>query len=165
MPDFGHAAVDQARDIRMIERGQHAPLAQEQALFEFGKQSAPQDFHRDLLLEIAADALAEKHRGHAALAEQPHDAEHADLPADHAFGFDLFRIHALGVFDDRLVEEAARVVFGEQAQQGFALRRIGNVRREPRFAVERIHLAQHVERFTQPRADVAGGIAIGHQRN
>ncbi len=78
----GEAAVDQPRDIRMVEAREHAALALEEALLDLRVEPAPEQLDRDVLAEVAALARTEKHGRHAALAEQAHEPEHADALPD-----------------------------------------------------------------------------------
>src|ERR1044071_4379411 len=66
------AAVDEPRDVRMLERGEDLPLLAE-ALHERLADSAAHELDRDALRELAV-ADREKDRSHSAAAELTHDA-------------------------------------------------------------------------------------------
>ena len=65
---LGLAAIEQVRDVGMIEAGEDLSFLT-QAAQAVGGRKAAQDLDRDALLEAAIDALGEKNRAHAAGAE------------------------------------------------------------------------------------------------
>ena len=77
----GRAAVEQPRDVRMIERRQDLAFELQPALHLARQQPAPHQLDRDLLLELLVGALGEEHLAHAAAAEAAHDAIGADALA------------------------------------------------------------------------------------
>ncbi len=167
----GDAAVDQTRDMRMVEAGEHLAFALEQALLEFGIQSAAQYFDRHLLAKIHADALGEKHRGHAALAEFAHKTKAADLASDVVLGLQFGDGDAGVELRHRRIENAAVAVSGEQAAQGFAVVRRRDVLAHPRLALGGRQLnrdvkpiAQAVERVVGIDRKIRFGIVSLHSR-
>ncbi len=158
----GEAAVDQARDVGVVEARQHLALAQEQALLDLGIESAAQKLDRDVLAEIAAFARAEKNRRHAALAEQAHEAERADALADetlreHVVGAELARVLA-----DRRIQKTAIgfVGRGKQTQQRGAFVQIEHVCGDPR-RMRAVRQIQHrIEQRAQPRERSAACIGM-----
>jgi hypothetical protein len=68
------AAVEQARDIRMIERRQDLAFELQPALDMPRQQPASHQLDCDLLPELLVGALGQEHLAHAAAAEAAHDA-------------------------------------------------------------------------------------------
>ncbi len=79
---FGNAGVDKTRDVRVIERCQQLPFAQEQTLLELGVQTTPQQLHGDALRHVASFTFGEEHGGHAATADFCDKTKSADLRSD-----------------------------------------------------------------------------------
>ena len=77
----GRAAVEQPRDVRMVERREDLALELQPALDVARQQPAPHQLDRDLLLELLVGALREEHLAHAAAAEAAHDAIRTDALA------------------------------------------------------------------------------------
>ena len=153
---LGHAAVDQACDVRVLQRREHAAFALEQALFEFRIQAAAQQLDRGLLAEIRVLALPKENRRHAALSERAHEAERTDAAADQAFRRKLSRGQARGVLVRGSVEETVAVVRGEQIAQALAQARIGNVCMDPARTRLRRLFEQRIESLAQ--GILGGGI-------
>ena len=84
--EVGHAlrraAVDQPRDVRMLERGQDLPFETE-SFPQLRRVAVPRrNFQRDglLVLEVVADRL--EHQAHAAVSDLADDAIGAEAPPD-----------------------------------------------------------------------------------
>lgn len=69
----GVAAVEQARDIGMVEVGEDLPLAPH-SIGRITGRDAAQQLDRDAPFERIVDALGEEHRAHAAAADLAHEA-------------------------------------------------------------------------------------------
>ncbi len=74
----GGAAIEQARDVRMVEPGEDLPLGAEAPHDRLGVHPAFQDLERDTFVERVVVAHREINRAHAALAELAHEAVGAD---------------------------------------------------------------------------------------
>ena len=74
----GRAAVEQARDVRMIERRQDLAFELQPALHMSRQGPASDQLDRDLLLELLVGAIREEDLAHAATPETAHDAIRAD---------------------------------------------------------------------------------------
>ncbi len=82
-------AVEEARDVRVLERRQHLPLDAEAPLQIGVGDGAPDDLDRDLLLELAVDALGEVDRAHPAPPELAQDPVGAEARAEVGIDDDL----------------------------------------------------------------------------
>ena len=76
----GHAAVEQPRDVRMIERREDLSLGAEAVASMSASEPAAQQLERDLLLELSVGALGEEDAPMPAAAELADDAIGADDP-------------------------------------------------------------------------------------
>jgi hypothetical protein len=76
------AAVDQSRDVRMLEPRQDAALLHEPAKHARGAMLDQLD--GDALLELPIHALAKEHAPHPAAADLAHHAERTDVLGDRA---------------------------------------------------------------------------------
>ncbi len=74
MPSGATTAVEQARDVRVLECREDLPLHAQAALNLRREQPAAHDLQRDALLILLIGALREVHVAHAAGAELAHDA-------------------------------------------------------------------------------------------
>ncbi len=81
-----HAAVDETRQMRVIQPCQNPPLAQETHLHIVEIEPAPDQLQRDFLLKVRTFALAPIHHAHAAAPNALDHAERAEKRADQAFG-------------------------------------------------------------------------------
>src|SRR4030095_14420219 len=79
---FGHAAVEQARDVRVVEPGQNAALLAKAALDLAGHQTWPDQLDGDLFAVSAAGALGQKTHTHPS---SP-DFAHNPIWSDHSTG-------------------------------------------------------------------------------
>src|SRR5690606_463900 len=61
-----HAAIEQARDVRMAQRGEDLPLGPEAPSIPLRGQAGPQQLAGSALLRLAVRALGEHHATHAA---------------------------------------------------------------------------------------------------
>ena len=80
-PSARDAAVEQPRDVGMVERRENLSLGAEAVVIDLGVEAGAQQLERDLLLERAVGALGEEHARHAAAADLANDAIRADAPA------------------------------------------------------------------------------------
>ena len=80
-PVLGRAAVEEPRDVRVLEAREDAPLAGEAREDFVRRHAASQELDRDALVEEAVGALGEEDLAHAAAPE----------PAEHAVGTDALR--------------------------------------------------------------------------
>src|SRR5207248_3651126 len=71
---FGHAAVEQARDVRVIEAGQDLSFVAEMAQHRIGVHAPLDQLDRDTLLILLIRALGQINRAHPATAEFAQDA-------------------------------------------------------------------------------------------
>ena len=78
----GRSAVDQRRDVRMLEPGQHASLTVEAGEDLAGIEPGTEQLDRDLLVEGAVGAFGEVDVPHAARTDPSHQAPRTDLLAD-----------------------------------------------------------------------------------
>ena len=69
----GRAAVEQARDVRVLERGEDLPLGAKRASMQLGVQPRRHDLDRHPLRELAVGALGQVDRAHAAAADLAFD--------------------------------------------------------------------------------------------
>jgi hypothetical protein len=81
------AAVDQARDVRVLQMREDLPFLAE--ALQQAEGGVGQQFDRDALFEMAVGALGQQHDAHAAAPEFAHDAPHADAVAERDARFDL----------------------------------------------------------------------------
>jgi hypothetical protein len=77
----GRAAVEQSRDVRVVERGERASFVMKPAQDEVGIHSALHHLHRDQFAEVALSALGQINRAHAAAPQLAHDVIRADARA------------------------------------------------------------------------------------
>ena len=91
------AAVEEPRDVRMVQRGEDLPLVAEAADDQLRVHAAADHLDGDRVLEIAG-APGQIDRAHAAASDAALDHVGADLPAD-------VRVVVFGVFER--VERAA----------------------------------------------------------
>ena len=77
-PVAGGAAVEQAGDVRVIQRREDLPFIAKAAQDEFRIHAALDELDGDLLLELCVITLCEVDRAHAALADPSQDAIRAD---------------------------------------------------------------------------------------
>ena len=63
--------IEQSRDVRMLQAGEHAALARKALLRRVPDESEVQQLDRDLSFESAVAAMCEPHGAHAAEAENP----------------------------------------------------------------------------------------------
>ncbi len=118
------AAVEQTRDVRMTESGQHLPFAAEALEKIAGLETGAQDLHRDLLLELPVVAFCPVHPAHAAGTDFPDDAIGSNTPirpvviivlrirkeVDHRRRID--EVIALGVRGKQLLDLALQLAVG-----------------------------------------------------
>ena len=69
MTGLVHAAVEQARDLRVLKPGQDLPLGAEATEEDVALEAGRDTFESDLLLELAVHTFGQKHRAHAAAAD------------------------------------------------------------------------------------------------
>ena len=81
MPSRRGAAVEEPRDVRVLEHREDAPLFAKPADHHGAGQAAPDELDRDLLIEFAVGALGEEHGTHAAVPELAHDSVRTDAAA------------------------------------------------------------------------------------
>ncbi|HKP14267.1 MAG TPA: hypothetical protein VJZ91_19255 [Blastocatellia bacterium] len=74
------AAVQEARDVRVVERGEDLPLAAETAGEVGVGETAPHELERDLLLKLSVRALGEEDRAHPAAAQLAQNPVGPELP-------------------------------------------------------------------------------------
>src|SRR6185503_10131428 len=65
------AGIEQTRDVRMLQAGQHAPFARKALLRWMPDERGIQELHRDLPFEATVAAMREPHGAHAAEPERP----------------------------------------------------------------------------------------------
>ena len=150
----GDAAVDQARDRRVRERGQRLPFAPEQLLLQFRIRAAPQQFHRHALMEVDVFAFAEEHARHAALAEGRYQPERADALADPCLRrAGVFALHRIDHGRHRGVQQQrfGACVRGEQRLQVVAIGRVGAVPVHPVAPCLGGQVHDRIERLAQGR--------------
>jgi hypothetical protein len=85
-PFFGRTAVEQPRDLRVLELGQDLALAAESAEQILVAQWRGDDLDRHLLVELVVGACREIHRAHAAAADLPGDLVRPEAPPGPADG-------------------------------------------------------------------------------
>ena len=127
--DVGHAilggpAVQQPRDVGMIQGRQDAPLLEEPLHQRAARRSAAHDLDRHLLLEGGIGALREVHHGHPALSQLPDDPVGPDRSARDGRRGALERrrgdrLRGAAGHDRRGFQEVAGS--GVRAQEGFHL--------------------------------------------
>ena len=83
---LGRVAVEQARDVRVIEAGEDLPLVAEAAQHGLRVHAALDELDGDLLLVLAVGAPREIDRAHPAAADPLQDLPVADDLADQAVG-------------------------------------------------------------------------------
>ncbi len=116
-PVGGDAAVEEARDVGVLQPRENLPLAEEAAENLAAEWPAANELERDVLLELAVGAIGQEHPAHAAVADL---ADHAVRPDAVAglfpfLGLDLRRRgvdQARGVDHRRRLEELLRVGVG-----------------------------------------------------
>src|SRR4030095_14972147 len=103
LPPYGRAAVEQASDVRMIERSQYLPLAQESFAHKIRFHAGLDEFDGDSLSEFVVVAHGFIHRAHAAASDQARQAIWTDALARKFIG----RRGGDGVrrFFDRVIEK------------------------------------------------------------
>ncbi|MBA8887615.1 hypothetical protein FHW12_001829 [Dokdonella fugitiva] len=77
------AGVDEARDVRVLQRGEQAVLAREARRGVGAETCARDEFERDPLRDRIVVAFGEVDHAHAAAREFPHDAECAEAGSGH----------------------------------------------------------------------------------
>ena len=82
----GRAAIEQARDVGMIEAGQDLPLVPESPQDEIGIHAPLDDLDGDLLPEMIVSANSPVHRPHAPAADLFDDAVGPNAPSDGGIG-------------------------------------------------------------------------------
>ncbi len=134
----GLAAVEQARDVRVVQAGQDLPFLA-QAAQAVGGRKAAQQLDRHALVEAAVDALGEEHRAHAA------GTEFADQPV-RTEAVAVRRRQARRAGAERARQRIVGVGVGfEQAAQGGAFVLAQRQRGEGGFALVRRQGAQAFE--------------------
>ena len=83
---LGRAAVEQPRDVRVIEASEDLALVAEAAQHRLRIHAALDELDRDLFLVLAVGAPREIDRAHSAAADALQDFPVADGLADHAIG-------------------------------------------------------------------------------
>ncbi len=159
----GEATIEEARDVRMIEPGEDAPLLHEAAHDLVAVHAALEQLERNLLHEAAVAALGEIHLAHAAATEQALQLERADGVAGRCAGRGFGRLRAEAIDHGRrhrahaVVEHAAAAVGGEQALDfGGEFRVLAMQLRDPRRARRIVEIQHLVEQLAG--AAKAGGI-------
>ena len=125
------AAIDQARDVRMIELGQGFAFAPERLLAVFGMQADAQDLDRDRARRARRVGMGAIHHGHAAFADAALEHVGTDLFADPVGG-----VGEMGVGFDagEMVVDAIQQMFGgdraglDQVADACPQRGVGTVR-------------------------------------
>ena len=148
-----HAAVDEARDRRMRQLGQDAPLLHEATLAVVSMEATPQQFERDLLPEAGLFALGQPDLAHAALAERARELERADALSRRRGC--RSRLCARGAARperaDRAIQHAALGVGGQHALERGGQLGVGRSPfREARRARRRVELHELVEAGQRP---------------
>src|SRR5262245_23219351 len=100
----GRAAVDQPRDVRMIEAREDLPFGAEPAYQAARSDAAAHDLDRHLLVKLIVRTHRAIHIAHAALTDQRDDLVRTDAPIEPALRPRL-RERVRGVRDGWLIEK------------------------------------------------------------
>ncbi|HEX7768551.1 MAG TPA: hypothetical protein VF422_00825 [Dokdonella sp.] len=161
----GDAAVDEARDARMLQQGEDAPLACEALALQGAFEPGAHELQRDLLRVRAIGALGQPDDGHAATAEFTQQPPGADLLAcSRRLGNVL---EGLGVLQPVLLQHC---VLEESADARLACEQVEHERGDARIAGLRAHPGfaigcGSVERGVEQALDriPAWGVRGGHR--
>ena len=77
----GDAAIEEARDVGMLQPRQNLPLAEKAPVNLTAEGPASHELQRNLLLELAVGTIGQEHAAHAAMADLPDQAVRSDAIA------------------------------------------------------------------------------------
>ena len=124
---FGRAAVEQPRDVGVIERGQNLPLGAKTAQHLVAFRSAFEELDGDLFFILPVGALGQIDRAHAAAPQLTQDAMGADPSTDHCT---LFFAAFICPSEGRRAEETTHPLTCGEERFGFrSQRRVFAVKR------------------------------------
>ena len=160
---IGRSAVDQARDVRMIELRQNLPFIAKPAEDVVGIEPSPNELDRNLLAIFVVRARRQINCAQTAPANFADDLVSAELPASERL-LHRFRKQIARNLESRLLDEAARFV--RPIREGILFRR-GELHRrhipsrgEPRVAFGSRSTAASNSSLTRAQRSPAGCIVV-----